>query len=172
MIPVHELLGRAEEAAFAGRRRDVVSIDWADATRRRLRRTSRDGLDIAISLPRGMYLADGVVLADDGVTIIVVERAVTPSLVVTLDTTMPVSELIRVATLIGHAFGNQHVPVDIADGSIRVPLTTSEDVALATVESLSLHGIDATVRSVPLALMAPLSVGAHGHEHVADPSHA
>lgn len=161
------ILGSVDDPSYAGRRRDVVWIGWADATRRRLRRTSRDGLDVAVDLPRGSFLADGAVLVDDGTTIVVVARTPTPTLVVTIDETLPVTERVRAAALVAHAFGNQHVPIEVDGTTLKVPLTTSAEIARATVAGLGLRGLDAAVADVPVARQAPLggSHASHGHDH-------
>jgi urease accessory protein len=139
-------------------------VTWAEATKRRLRRTTSGGEDVAIDVPRGTYQRDGAVLADDGVRLIVIERAPEDALVLTLPGQR--GEVIRAAALVGHAFGNQHVPIDVAGDTIRVPLTTSEEIARATVAALGLTGVGVSVERVALAAAAPmLSAHGHGHDH-------
>jgi urease accessory protein len=163
MLRASTLLGRREEARYAGRTIDAVPVTWDEATKRRLRRTSLAGVDVAIDVPRGTYLADGAVLDDDGARIIVVERTAASALVVDLPAAAPPGELIRAAARIGHAFGNQHVPLDVEGTSIRIPLTTSEAVARATVASLGIAGLDVRVDDVVLARAAPMTSG-HRHD--------
>jgi urease accessory protein len=164
MLPVGEILGRAGEPRFRGRRVERLPVDWAEASKRRLRRRTDGGTDVAIDVARGAYLADGAVLADDGERIVVVERRPEPALVVRLDTGLPPAELAQAAVLVGHAFGNQHVPLEVEGHAIRIPLTTSEAVARATVEGLGLAGVEVATELVALGRERPMPVGhAHGH---------
>jgi len=162
MLEAREILGTMGEERFVGRRVDRVRVEAAEAGRRRLRRRTHDGLDLAIDLPAGSFLADGAVLADDGSRIVAVERPAEPALVIRLDRTLAPDQLIAQAARVGHAFGNQHVPVEIADGELLVHLTTSSEVATATVERLGLHGAVVFAATLPLARRAPPQT-AHAH---------
>lgn len=162
MVRVTALLGRRDEPRYQGRAVDALPVSWAEASKRRLRRTTSGGADVAIDVPRGTYLSDGAVLADDGARIIVIARAPEEALVLTLPDER--DAVIRAAALVGHAFGNQHVPIDVHDGTIRVPLTTSEEIARATVAALGLTGVGVSVERVALAAEAPM-LGGHGHGH-------
>jgi urease accessory protein len=164
MLLVREILGRQQEPRFAGRRVERVEVAWDEASKRRLRRATDAGTDVAVDLPRGSYLADGSVLHDDGERIVVAQRRLERALVVCFDPSTPPEQLVEQALRLGHAFGNQHVPVDIEDGEAHVPLTTSEQVARATVEALGLSAARITVASVALGRERPLPVG-HAHEH-------
>jgi urease accessory protein len=160
---VREILGSAEESRFGGRRVEPLLVDWAEASKGRLRRTAEDGTDVAIDLPRGSYLADGAVLADDGERIVVVRRRAERALVVHLDAAAGQEALVRAAVLLGHALGNQHVPVEIDGLELRVPLTTSEAVALATVDRLELSAARTEITEVAIGADRPLAAGhAHG----------
>lgn len=161
---VTRLLGHREDHRFSRRPIVEVEVAWDEASRRRLRRTAADGTDVAIELGDGCYLAHGAVLADDGERLLVVRRPAEPVLVVGFDLTLPPSRLIEQALAVGHTFGNQHVPVDFADGEARIPLTTSEAIARASVEALELEGATLGVARAPLGATRPLSIG-HGHRH-------
>jgi urease accessory protein len=65
--------------------------------------------------------------------------------------------------MVGHAFGNQHAPLDIACLEVRIPLTTSEAVARATVDGLGLKDIRVTIARITLGKQRPLTAG-HPHE--------
>lgn len=151
-IVVTEILGSAGEPYFAGRREDRLLVAWNDASKSRLRALTESGRDVAVILPRGAYLRSGAVLTDDGQTITIVARSPERALVVDLDDP-------GLAARIGHAFGNQHVPIDIVGDELRVPITTSEALATETVRRL---GARATIRSVELWRDRP---PATGHRH-------
>lgn len=163
MLRLAAILGRRDDPRFAGRAVDELPVTWAEAGRRRLRRATASGRDVAVDLPRGAFLADGAVLDDDGARIVAVARTREPALVIRLSEALAPDERVRCAALLGHAFGNQHVPVDCEDGNLRVPLTTSEAVARATVEALALTGVTVSVEDVALARRSPLH--ATGHDH-------
>jgi urease accessory protein len=163
---VRDILGSSDDPRFAGRRIEELPLDWAEASKGRLRRRGEAGTDIAIDLPRGGYLADGAVLADDGERIVVVRRRRERALVVHLDAAAGQETLVRAAVLLGHALGNQHAPVEIEGLELRVPLTTSEEVALATVQRLGLTGARTEIAEVALGAHGPLAAGhAHGGGH-------
>jgi urease accessory protein len=170
MVLVREILGRAQEPRFAGRRVERVEVAWDEASKRRLRRATDAGTDVAIDLPRGSYLADGAVLHDDGERIVVARRRPERALVVRFDPAAPPEQLVEQALRLGHAFGNQHVPVDIEGDEAHVPLTTSEEVARATVEALGLSAVRIAVTPVALGRERPLPAG-HAHEQAYHHAH-
>ena len=171
VLRVTRLIGHATEPRFAGRRHVKLPVAWDEATRRRLRRTAEDGTDVAIALAEGEYLADGAVLDDDGRRIVCVARLAEPTLIIRLADGLPPGRLVAQALALGHAFGNQHVPMDIVDGEACVPLTTSESIARATVEALGLQGVQVRVADIALGCDHPLPVG-HAHtDELAHRSH-
>jgi urease accessory protein len=156
MLVVHGILGRDEEQRFADRRREVLLVDSTDAAKRRLRATTDAGTDVAIDLERGCYLAHGAVLVDDGERVVVVERKPEPVLVVRPSLARAPAELVRQAARIGHAFGNQHVPLEVAEGEIRIPITTSPEIAAGTVRALGLEGVEISVSLARLGKEHPI----------------
>jgi urease accessory protein len=164
MLIVREILGQADEPRFAGRAVERLRVDSTRALKRRFRAVTDVGTDVAIDLERGSYLRDGAVLADAGGSIIVVERAPEDALVIRLAPELSPDERIARAVAVGHAFGNQHVPLEAVGAEIRVRITTSPEVALATIAALGLSGVEAHVERVPLGRDRPLA-GAHGGAH-------
>ena len=164
MLIVREILGKLDEPRFAERRVERLPVDWAQAAKRRLRRDTDSGTDVAVDLPLGAYLADGAVLHDDGKRVVAVARTPEPALVVRFDAGLPPAALVEGAARLGHAFGNQHVPLEVDGSTVRAPLTTSEAVALATVDALGLEGAAVTIEPAVLGAAAPLAAP-HGHHH-------
>jgi urease accessory protein len=162
MLLVTALLGHRDDAAFRDRRVEQLPVAYDEAGKRRLRRRTTAGTDVAISLDSGAYLADGAVLHDDGARVIVVRRTETPSLVIQLDPTLPAAQLVEQAASLGHVFGNQHVPVEVEGTELRVPLTTSEEIARGAIGDLPLHEARIEARKLPLGARRPLRAG-HGH---------
>jgi urease accessory protein len=162
VLSVGGILGDRHEPRFRGRRIERLRVDSADAAKRILRRTTDAGSDMAIALPRGSYLADGAVLADDGKRIVVVERLPEAAMVVSFSPTLSRAQLLDAAVRIGHAFGNQHVPLEIEGDKIHIPVTTSAEVVRQTIARLGLSGVSTALASVPLARRHPLPIG-HAH---------
>lgn len=162
MLLVREILGRLEDPRFAGRRVERLPVDWAQATKRRLRRNTDRGTDVAVDLPRGAYLADGAVLHDDGERVVAISRTAEPALVVRFDAGLPPAALVEGAARLGHTLGNQHVPLELDGSTVRAPLTASVDVALHTVDALGLEGATVSIEPAALGAVAPL-VAPHRH---------
>jgi urease accessory protein len=166
MLPVRGAIGSADEPRFAGRRVECLRVTWHEASKRRLRRSTDAGTDVAVALERDAYLADGDVLDDDGARIVVVRRPAERAVVVCIDPQASRAARLRAAVLLGHVFGNQHVPVEVEGDEIRVPVTTSESIALDTVAALELPGVAARIEMVALAAQRPLlGAGARHHHH-------
>ena len=168
MLLAQSILGQRDDPRYARRRLERLYVSSTAAAKRRFRARTDAGSDVAIDLPRGSYLAHGAVLFDDGVRIIVAEREPEDALVIRLSSTLSHEELLRQAALIGHAFGNQHVPIETANGEIHVPITTSREIAVATVERLALPGIELSFAHIEFARHHPLVAG-HGHEAHVEP---
>jgi urease accessory protein len=159
MIVAREPLGVLGEKRYTGRRIERLPVRWSEAPRSRLRRKTDAGTDIAIDVPRDTYLAEGLVLADDGQRVVVVERLPELALRVTIDPDLSTADFVRHSALIAHAFGNQHVPLEVVDGEIRLPITTSERVARETVSRLALPGATVSVEELRLGRHHPMSLG-------------
>lgn len=126
MIVVTELLGTLGEAQYEGRQVERLPVTWAEAGRRKLRRASDAGTDVAVDLPSGSYLPDGAVLTDDGERVVAVSRTPERALRVRFDAGLPRAALVEQVALVVHAFGNQHVPVETVEGELHIPVTTSD----------------------------------------------
>ena len=154
-VRVTALLGHADDARFAGRRAVPVPVAWDEAGRRRLRRgprTARTSSSTSRTPPTSPTAPSCTTTAT---RILVVARTPEPALVVRLDPTAPPARLVAQALALGHAFGNQHVPIDVADGEARVPITTSEPIARATIDALGLEGATVELAEVALGRDAP-----------------
>lgn len=163
MLLVTSILGRADEARFALRRVERLLLTSADASKRRLRGQTDAGSDVAIDLPRGTYVEDGAVLVDDGERIVVAVRKPEEAAVIRFAHSLEHDELVRHAAHVGHAFGNQHVPIEVADGEVRIRITTSREIAAATLERLELDGVTVTFASVIFGRNRPLAAQHSSH---------
>lgn len=163
MITVLEIFGDATEARFAGRRIDRLPVAWSDAAKSRLRLRTEAGEDVGITLQRGSYLHHGGVLADDGDRIIVVERVREEVLIARFSRDLPVEAIIAAAVRLGHAFGNQHVPVEVDGNEVRIPITTSRQIVADTVNALNLTGLSIEFGQARLGSERPFSTHSHAH---------
>lgn len=141
------ILGDIGDPVFAGRSRHTVSIGWGDAAKARQLVVSDTGLQVRIMLPRGSFLADGAVIADDGEQVVVVRRPPEPAVTVHFADNTGVEGARRLLVL-GYLLGNQHAPIDLTGDALAAPLFTSVPAAEALLADLGIHG---AVRDVPLA---------------------
>ncbi|MGB3482115.1 MAG: urease accessory protein UreE [Mycobacterium sp.] len=152
------ILGSIDDPAFAGRRRHHVDIGWGDAAKPRQLVTADTGLQVRILLPRGTFLDNGTVIADDGEQVVVVRRPAEPAVTVRFDQNDPRSML-----LLGYVLGNQHAPVDIDADSVAAPLFTSAHAAEHLLADL---GVTGKVADIPLAARGWSRTSAgHSHSH-------
>lgn len=163
MIAVREIVGDASEARFAGRTTDKLQVAWSDAGKSRLRLRTEAGDDVGISLRRGTYLRHGAVVADNGERIIVVERESEEALIARFSPELPAEAIVAAATRLGHAFGNQHVPIEVEGIEARIPITTSRQIVADTVNALELTGVSCEFVQARLGCEQPLSGGSHAH---------
>lgn len=154
------IVGHIGDQQFAGRSRHHVDIGWGDATKHRQAVTADTGLAVQITLPRGAFLRDGAVIADDGTDVVVVRRPAEDAIVV------PVADdNARRMLLLGYVLGNQHAPIDVSEDAVAAPLFTS---AHAAKELLAELGVDGDVMVTALARngWSRTSSDSHaGHHH-------
>jgi urease accessory protein len=150
MLPVTRILGDRHEERFAGRAVERLTVDRTEAFRRRLRRSTDRGTDVAIDLEDDSPLQHGAVLSDDGVRVIAVERPFEEALVIRLRPTTAAARHLRQAVAIGHFFGNRHMHVETEGGEIFIPLLGSRDAMEQLLRALDLDGAELTFRRVRL----------------------
>lgn len=161
-VLVEKILGRDDDPRFAGRARDFLEVRSEDARRRRLRRATGGGTDVAIDLPRGSFLRHHAVLHDDGRRIIVVERTPEAAVVIQLAQGLPAELLVEQAARVGHWAGNQHLLMEAAGHELRVRVATTAELMLRSAQALALDGARIAVAEVRFALDQP-PPEAHGH---------
>ena len=184
---VEEVVGNASDAGWVTRlttaKVDDLMLDQWEAQKNRLRKQTRDGTEVTISLGRGSRLRDGDILVwDEGTTSAIVARIeLGEVMVVDLDALRaePAEALIRSAVELGHAIGNQHWPAVVKGTKLYVPLTVDQKVMDSVMRTHAFAGI--THQFVPgtevIAYLAPhesrrLFGGANASSHTHLPSHA
>jgi len=164
MIVSNGIIGSLSQEYANSATLDFIEVPWSDAGKRRLRRRTKGGLDFALSLERSQHLFHGAVLFANEDLVIAVSRPKELALVIELGQMSSVSDTVRQATLIGHAFGNQHVPIEVDGSSILVPILSSEDLMVKTVRDLKLGELALRFDHVRLGASHPLSMSGHAHD--------
>ncbi len=149
MILIEAILGnlRCEEwkEKLEGATLDELSLDQWQAQKTRLRTTTRDGHEIALSLDRRSHLHDGDILhwSPKDRRAIVVRIQLQDVMVVHLDQVdkAPASTLAQTCVELGHALGNQHWPAVVKDSKIYVPLTVDRKVMASVMKTHAFEGI-------------------------------
>ena len=164
MIVSNGIVGSVDSVEGATVTLDFIDVPWADAAKRLLRRRTNGGHDFALSMQHSQYLFHGAVLVNNEDHTVVVRRPKELALIVDLSQTGSLSDVVRQAALIGHAFGNQHVPVEVDGRCILVPMLSSESLMMKTVRDLELGGLALRFDHVRLGASRPLFVTGHTHE--------
>ena len=188
MRVIETIAGNIHETAWKARL-EQATLDWLvldqwEAQKSRLRKSSQNGLDLAISLPRGILLHDGDILKWDEAqgTATVARVNLKDVMVVELSAlqTQNSEVLVRTCVELGHALGNQHWPAVVKGNRVFIPLTVDKKVMASVMKTHAFRGI--TYEFIPgsevIPYLAPhesrrLFGGAEGpiHSHVEEHDH-
>ena len=149
MLIIESILGNIRDKQWqdrAGKAKvDYLTLNQWDAQKYRLRRTSEQGNDIAVSLPRNTFMQNGDVLAFDEAsnTMTVAKINLRDVLIIEFKELLKKdqSELVRLCIEIGHALGNQHWPAVVKEGRVYVPLTVDRKVMESVMRTHSFEHI-------------------------------
>jgi urease accessory protein len=184
LIRVDAVVGRAADDDWPGRlesaRVDVLRLDQAEAQKSRLRKTTVGGVEVAISLDRGMQLRDGDILVwDEACDAAIVARIdLNEVLVIDLSGLLnrpPEMSMVTCVEL-GHALGNQHWPAVVKGTRVYVPLAVARAVMTSVMKTHAFEGV--RYEFVPGADVIPhltphearrLFGAAEGHRHLPEP---
>ena len=184
LVRVDAIVGRAADGGWPGRlesaRVDVLRLDQAEAQKSRLRKITEGGVEVAISLDRGLQLRDGDILAWDEArgTAIVARVDLNEVLVIDLGGLLngPPEESMTTCVELGHALGNQHWAAVVKGLRVYVPLAVARAVMASVMKTHAFEGV--TYEFVPgagvLPYLAPhearrLFGAAEGHRHLPEP---
>lgn len=143
MILVEEVLGNVKNEPWhslshKGKVDELILEQW-EAPKSRLRKASKSGLELAISLPRSSHLHDGDVLYHDAENdlIVVARIALKEVLVIELEglESLPPQEILRLCFELGHGLGNQHWPAVIKGSTVYVPLSVDQKVMASVMKT-------------------------------------
>lgn len=146
---VEAVVGNAHDADWASRltsaKVDELLLDQWEAQKSRLRKHTREGTEVTVSLGRGSRLRDGDILAWDEPTATAVVARVELGEVMVVELgglqAAPPEILIRSAVELGHAIGNQHWPAVIKGTTMYVPLTVDRRVMDSVMRTHDFPGI-------------------------------
>jgi urease accessory protein len=149
VVVIETVLGNIADPQWAERlsvaRIDHLKVDQWEAQKSRLRKTTANGTDLAISLDRGTYIHNGDVLQWDAnaATAIVAHIDVRDVMIVHLDglTRLPPDVALRTCIELGHAMGNQHWPALVKGQMVYVPLTLDRKVMASVMDTHRFEGI-------------------------------
>ncbi len=149
MILVEDILGNAAEPDWAPRVAactvDTLDLDHWEAQKSRLRKRTRGGTEIAISLSRGTFIHDGDVLVwePQGRTVVLVSIRLREVMTIHLDALAQgdASSALRTCVELGHALGNQHWPALVKGTRVYVPLTVDRKVMESVMRTHRFEGI-------------------------------
>lgn len=124
---------------------DILRLDQWQAQKNRFRRKTEGGVDLAVSLERGVNLHDGDILVwdDDARQVIVARIQFQDVMVIRLDGVLsqPPESLARICLELGHALGNQHWPAVVKGSAAYIPLTVSRQVMASVMKTHAFEGI-------------------------------
>ena len=133
---VETVLGNSNDpewqARLAGASIDTLELSQWDAQKNRLRKNTRNGQTIAVSLDRDAFLHDGDVLLWNEQTknAVLCKIDLCDVLLINLAglQALPADQLIERCVQLGHALGNQHWPAVVKGTKVYVPLTVDRKV--------------------------------------------
>ena len=149
MIVIETILGNVQDADWKERLAeahvDYVTMDQWEAQKSRFRKMSDDGVEIAVSLDRGVALKDGDILRWDEASKNAVIAHIHLKDVLVIEMGALLSEapelLMRTAVELGHAIGNQHWPAVVKGNKVFVPLSVDKKVMASVMRTHAFDGI-------------------------------
>jgi len=190
MLVIESIIGNIHEDAWKTRLEqatlDWLALDQWEAQKSRLRKPTRNGVDVAVSLPRGVLLRDGDLLLWDETRQAAIIARVTLKEVMIVELsalqTQTSDVFIRTCVELGHALGNQHWPAVVKDHRVYIRLTVDKKVMASVMKTHAFRGItyDFVPGSEVIPYLAPhesrrLFGGAegpvHSHAEAHDHSH-
>ncbi|MDD4701645.1 MAG: urease accessory protein UreE [Desulfovibrio sp.] len=124
---------------------DVLELSQWDAQKNRLRKQSRGGRVVAVSLERDEFLHNGDVLVwdEESKTAVVCKIDLCEVLVVELEALAELEPgiLVERSVALGHALGNQHWPAVVREGKIYVPMSVDRAVMNSVMNTHHFAGV-------------------------------
>lgn len=149
MILVETILGNINDSAWGARLAaatlDHLELDQWEAQKNRMRKRSRGGAELALSLERNSRLRDGDILVWDEAkrSAVLARISLQDVMIVHLDSIarQAPDAIARACFEIGHALGNQHWPAVVKDTRVFVPLTVDRKVMESVMRTHDFEGV-------------------------------
>lgn len=149
MILIKTILGNIGDPEWAARlsaaESDLLEIDQWEAQKSRFRKATAKGVEIAVSIDRGIHIHDGDVLLWDAkaLSALVARIELRDVMIVHLDdlTSLVPEVAMRTCVELGHAMGNQHWPALVKGSLVYVPLTVDRKVMASVMNTHRFEGI-------------------------------
>ncbi|SFV34356.1 urease accessory protein UreE [Hyphomicrobium facile] len=149
MIIIEGIVGNSGEPDWASRlegaRVDWLVLDQWEAQKSRLRKSTENDVELALSLDRNTHLHDGDILLwnERDHEAIIARINLKEVMVIDLTAIMeqPTETALRTMFELGHALGNQHWPAVVKSSRVFVPLTVDRKVMASVMKTHALPGI-------------------------------
>lgn len=146
---IEHILGNVDEGPWPERLRegtiDALPLDHWEAQKNRFRKKTAGGVELAVSLDRGVFMRDGDVLQWDASArrAVVARITLRDVMVIHLDSLASEDSATAMRTVLelGHALGNQHWPALVKDTRVFVPLTVDRKVMDSVMRTHRFEGI-------------------------------
>jgi urease accessory protein len=190
MVIIEAVLGNLKDRAWQARaakaEQDGLVLNQWDAQKNRFRKCTEQGMEIAVSLERNVFLRDGDILSFDETTgkMVIARISMSDVMVIHLEALArkDPATLVRTCVELGHALGNQHWPAVAKGDQVYVPLTVDRKVMASVMNTHAF--LDVTCEFQPASVVVPylsphesrrLFGGAeqesHAHPGIPDGSH-
>jgi urease accessory protein len=162
MLTVNKLLPQGQGlSAVLRKRAATVQLDWDVRQKSRFDATDSEGRALGVFLPRGSVVRGGDVLVSEDGSLIVVQAAPQPVMVVTPCAAHGKTEdLVRAA----YHLGNRHVALELQPDRLQL----EPDHVLA--DMLRQMHLDVNEAQAPFEPEAGAYAAGHGHAHAAAPA--
>lgn len=190
MIIVESVIGNANQPQWRDRL-EGANIDWLmldqwEAQKSRLRKSTAQDVELALSLDRNTHLHDGDILVWSDADRRAIVARIQLKEVMVIDLADVISEdietMVRTMFELGHALGNQHWPAVVKGTRVFVPLTIDRKVMASVMKTHALPGVryDFMPGAEVIPYMAPhesrrlfggASATSHSHAHQQEGEH-
>jgi len=166
MLVAEEFVGRLDDEAVAERVASAdplrIAVDETERRRSRFRTAAGDGTDLGVVVAR--ELRDGDVLSTGDRLVVVSLEAVEAMVLDFGGVTDPDRAVVTTALELGHAVGNRHWDLAVADGRAYLPLADTRERMETTVEPHLPDGASVGYEAVPPTLFDEGGRSGHGHD--------
>ncbi len=149
MIIIEGIIGNSKEPQWRtrleGANIDLLVLDQWEAQKSRLRKSTTQNVELALSLDRNTHLHDGDILTWNSTDRRAIIARISLKEVMIIDLADVIGEdtemVVRTTFELGHALGNQHWPAVIKGTRVLVPLTVDRKVMASVMKTHAFPGV-------------------------------